>query len=79
MSQVADSLALGRVGRPTRPWWTLPNRWRNPIGIVGAAIVLLTIVVALAAPVIAPYDPDSQESVRLLPPSLDNPMVSDDW
>ena len=55
--------------RSARPWWTLPHRWRNPIGLVGAVIVLLTVVVALAAPLIAPYDPDAQESERLLPPS----------
>jgi len=61
-----------------RPWWTLPHRWRNPIGLVGAAVVLLTVVVALAAPLIAPYDPDAQDSERLLPPSLTNLMGTDE-
>ena len=78
MSQATDALALGRVGRPARPWWMLPRRWRNPIGMVGAAVVLLTVVVALAAPVIAPYDPDAQESDRLLAPSRDNLMGTDE-
>ena len=54
--QATDTLTLGRVGRSARPWWTLPQRWRNPIGLVGAVVVLLTVVVALAAPLIAPYD-----------------------
>ena len=78
MSGAADTLTLGRVGRPARPWWTLPRRWRNPIGIIGAAVVLLTVVVALAAPLIAPYDPDAQQSERLLPPSGSNLMGTDE-
>jgi peptide/nickel transport system permease protein len=78
MSSMADSLTLGRVGRPARPWWRLPERWRNPIGMMGAAIVALTILVAVAAPLIAPYDPDAQESTRLLPPSAANLMGTDE-
>ena len=78
MSSMADSLTLGRVGRPARPWWRLPERWRNPIGMMGAAIVALTILVAAAAPLIAPYDPDAQESTRLLPPSAANLMGTDE-
>jgi peptide/nickel transport system permease protein len=78
MSSMADSLTLGRVGRPSRPWWRLPERWRNPIGMMGAAIVALTILVAAAAPLIAPYDPDAQESTRLLPPSAANLMGTDE-
>jgi peptide/nickel transport system permease protein len=78
MSGAAETLTLGRVGRPARPWWTLPRRWRNPIGLIGAAVVLLTVVVALAAPLIAPYDPDAQESERLLPPSESNLMGTDE-
>jgi peptide/nickel transport system permease protein len=78
MSGATDTLTLGRVGRSARPWWTLPRRWRNPIGLIGAAVVLLTVVVALAAPLIAPYDPDAQDSDRLLPPSVDNLMGTDE-
>jgi len=78
MSGATDTLTLGRVARSARPWWTLPQRWRNPIGLVGAVVVLLTVVVALAAPLIAPYDPDAQESERLLPPSGSNLMGTDE-
>jgi peptide/nickel transport system permease protein len=56
----------------------IPPKWRNPIGILGAVIVLLTILIAIAAPLIAPYSPSSQESVRLLGPSLDNPLGTDE-
>jgi peptide/nickel transport system permease protein len=78
MSSATDTLTLGRAGRSARPWWTLPQRWRNPIGLMGAIVVLLTVVVALAAPLIAPYDPDAQESERLLPPSWNNLMGTDE-
>jgi peptide/nickel transport system permease protein len=78
VSQGVDTLTLGRVGRASRPWWTLPPRWRNPIGIVGAVVVLLTVIVAIAAPLIAPYDPDAQDSERLLPPSRENLMGTDE-
>ncbi|HKG26177.1 MAG TPA: hypothetical protein VKB09_11045, partial [Thermomicrobiales bacterium] len=78
MSQLADTLTLGRAGRPPRAWWVVPKRWRNPIGIVGAVIVALTILVAVAAPLIAPFDPDAQKHKRLLPPSSTNWMGTDE-
>jgi peptide/nickel transport system permease protein len=78
MSRVADTLTLGRSGRAPRAWWSLPRRWRNPIGIAGAVIVLVTVLVALFAPLIAPYDPDSQAHKRLLPPSWTNLMGTDE-
>ncbi len=78
MSSAIDAVTLGRVGRPARPWWVLPERWRNPIGMVGAAVVLITVIIAIAAPLIAPYDPDAQDSERLLPPSAANLMGTDE-
>ncbi len=78
MSQLADTLTLGRAGRAPRSRWTLPPRWRNPIGIVGALIVVLTVVVALAAPLLAPFEPDSQKHKRLLGPSWTNLMGTDE-
>ena len=71
-------LALGRAGRPARPWWKPSARWKNPIGLVGAAIVALTILVAVAAPLLAPYDPDAQDADRLLPPSGAHLMGTDE-
>ncbi len=72
------ALSDGRAGRAKQPWWRLPKKWRNPIGIVGAIIVMSTILVAIFAPLIAPYAPDSQEAKRLLPPSWDNLMGTDE-
>ena len=73
-----DSLAEGRAGRTVTPWWRFPKRWRNPIGIAGAIIVILMILMAIFAPLLAPYDPFAQQSKRLLPPSWDNLMGTDD-
>ena len=78
MSETTGELALNPMARTRRSWWSLAPRWRNPIGIAGAIVVLLTILIALAAPLIAPYDPDSQGSARLLPPSWDNLMGTDE-
>jgi peptide/nickel transport system permease protein len=63
---------------PARRRHGLARKWRNPIGIVGAAIVLLTIVVALGAPLLSPYDPAAQASRRLLPPSRAHLMGTDE-
>jgi peptide/nickel transport system permease protein len=46
--------------------------------MAGAIIVVLTIIVALAAPLIAPYDPDSQDAMRLLGPSWSHLMGTDE-
>lgn len=56
----------------------LPHRWRNPVGIVGAIIVLVTILVAIFASVLAPYSPSDQGSTRLLPPSREHWMGTDE-
>src|SRR5215216_4673864 len=45
------------------------REWRNPIGLIGAAIVLFTVVLAVLAPVISPYLPSAQGFGRLMPPS----------
>lgn len=73
-----DVITEGRVARATTPWWKFPKRYRNPIGIVGAIIVLATILIAIFAPLIAPYDPAAQGSIRLLPPSREHLMGTDE-
>ncbi len=46
--------------------------WLQPLGLIGAAILLGFILVALLAPWIAPHDPIAQEFRRLRPPSAEN-------
>lgn len=53
--------------RTQATWWQM--LLRNPIGAIGAAIVLATILVAIFAPLLAPFDPADQQADRLLGPS----------
>ena len=82
MSQVAappaPPAAAPAGARPAGGWRRTWRRWRNPIGLIGAAIIAATIVVAVAAPLIAPYEPSSQAHRRLLPPSPQYPMGTDE-
>ncbi|MFW6075584.1 MAG: ABC transporter permease, partial [Chloroflexota bacterium] len=56
----------------------LPRRWRNPVGIVGAVIILMTILIALLAGVISPYSPAEQGNPRLEAPSTEYLMGTDE-
>jgi peptide/nickel transport system permease protein len=78
VSTTPDVITEGRVARSSTPWWRFPKRYRNPIGIVGAIIVLTTIFIAIFAPLIAPYDPAAQGSIRLLSPSREHLMGTDE-
>lgn len=68
---VPSALARGRRLRFRR-------EWRNPIGLIGAAIVLATMLWALLAPLVSPYSPSAQGAGRLVPPSLAHPMGTDE-
>ena len=50
----------------------------HPIGFLGGVIVMLIILVAIFAPFIATHDPAAQESKRLLPPSAEHWMGTDE-
>jgi peptide/nickel transport system permease protein len=52
--------------------------WRNPIGLIGAAIVLVTVLMAILAPVISPYAPSSQGGGRLVAPNAQHLMGTDE-
>ena len=63
--------------RPKRPWWK-GAFFRNPIGMVGAIIVGVTILMAIFASWVAPYDPASQGATRLLGASRDHLFGTDE-
>lgn len=46
----------------------IPRAWITPLGVIGALIALVWIIVAVAAPLIAPYDPLAQVLPRLQAP-----------
>ena len=70
--------------------WTLPkvSRWHrlsriirdNPLGMIGLFIVVALVVVALAAPYAAPYNPKDlgTRATQLLGPSASHPFGTDD-
>lgn len=73
-----DDAGLGELlPEPT----TKPGRWpsalRSPLGILGLAIALAWVVVAVLAPLIAPEDPLAQAFSKLQPPSSDNLLGTD--
>ena len=53
-------------------------KWRNPIGIAGAIIVGLNILIALFGPYIWTIDPDELVAIRLQAPSWAHPMGTDE-
>jgi peptide/nickel transport system permease protein len=63
-----------------------PNRmrafFRNRVGLIGASMILLTVLVAVAAPLISPYDPYERVSVTIFDiyqaPSAVHPLGTDD-
>jgi peptide/nickel transport system permease protein len=63
---------------PRRSRLSLSQRWRNPIGIVGAIIVGLNVLVAAFGSLIYRVGPDEQPADRLLAPSWAHPMGTDE-
>ena len=59
------------------PFWRRIRRY--PIGLLGAAIVLLVVLLAASADLIAPYDPVWQIDERLTPPNWDYLLGLDEF
>jgi peptide/nickel transport system permease protein len=58
--------------------WSLPARWRNPVGIAGAVIVAFVILTTLFGHYIWTIDPNNPAWVRLQSPSWAHPFGTDD-
>lgn len=71
-----DSTAWGAMPRRSR--LAFLGRWRNPIGLIGAGIIVFNLLVALFGKFVWRLDPDAQPSDRLLGPSWDNPLGTDE-
>ena len=67
--------------RMAQSWLSWLRFRRNPLGMIGLAITLALILIAIFAPVLAPYDPISQNlAERLQPPgTLGHWMGTDDF
>ena len=57
---------------PARSWWGGVREFtrRRPLGALGAAVVVVMIVVAVFAGVLAPYDPVAVDFGAMLAPAL---------
>jgi peptide/nickel transport system permease protein len=68
---ILTEVQLPEIGatRPGALWRLVRVARQNPIGCIGAIVILIVIVVALFAPLIAPADPTAQKARRLLAPS----------
>jgi len=71
-----DAGAWGAMARRSR--LAFLGKWRNPIGLVGAGIILFNVAVALFGRSAWNVDPDEQAYERLLPPSWANPLGTDE-
>ena len=66
-------------------WEAMPRRrlaslgkWRNPIGLVGATIIVFNVLVALFGPFVWRRDPDELVGLRFEPLSWAHPMGTDE-
>jgi peptide/nickel transport system permease protein len=79
MAATLEDVADYAPGRPQRPGaGTVRKVIREPIGLIGLVIIVTLIVVAMLAPVIAPYPPDDQPGSRLEAPSSTYWLGTDD-
>ena len=56
------------AGAVSRTWARISLLRESPVGMVGAALVLFWILVAIFAPWISPYDPNSNDMDALIDP-----------
>jgi peptide/nickel transport system permease protein len=74
-----DSPASRLQANLGRAWRVFAALLRNPLAVVGGFIILVLIVMAIFAPLIAPYSPIGQDLAnRLMPPSATHWMGTDE-
>src|SRR5215211_1348670 len=87
VSSVSQALPLesasGEIGRTARPQGQLAIVWRqlrrNRAAMIGAFLIICELTIALAAPLVAPYDPlDQNPRAALQAPSRDHLFGTDD-
>ncbi len=81
-SEVRAPEVLRSVGEPGRGQWSVVwRRFRkNRMAVAGLVLVGALYLIAIAAPWLAPHDPNAQENIvatRYLPPSGEHPLGTD--
>lgn len=77
-----SSLPANADSQETRGYWedTLYRLFKHRLGMLGAVLVTLLILIALVGPYVAPYEPtDMLFEDRFASPSLRHPMGADDF
>ena len=74
----ADSIQRDNKSRSLL-WIRLRRIGAHPAGILGSALIGILLLLALAAPFVAPHSPVTQSFKRLLPPSGVNPLGTDEF
>jgi peptide/nickel transport system permease protein len=80
------ALATEHGSEVASDWDAMPRRrrlgflgkWRNPIGLVGAGIIVFNVLVALFGPYVWQVDPNELVATRFEAPSWDHPMGTDE-
>ena len=64
---VAEQTSEARSGRrrERKFWQNISVIFRSPVAVVGLSIVIFWVVVAILAPVLAPYSPTAQDSTAI--------------
>jgi peptide/nickel transport system permease protein len=78
-SAASEAAAPGLARSRRRSSAFLRSMQRNPLGIAGLVIIALVALVALLAPVLSPYGPTEQVARRLLEPSPEYILGTDEF
>ncbi len=79
MSYVDPAPAIELTGRARRRRLVLRRFLRRPLAVIGLAVALAFVLVAIFAPAIAPYDPEATDFEAILaPPSRDHLLGTDE-
>lgn len=79
--EVASISVAGEAKRKQQGWWGIVFRQlrRNRGAMAGLAMIIILIVIALFAPLIAPYDPIAASRDNMEPPSFKHLMGTDNF
>ena len=79
MTAMIEATTQPIVEAPRRPWRSF---LRHRMGVVGAVMLAIAVLVAVLAPLVAPYDPYANVRVNILDvyqaPSAAHPLGTDD-
>lgn len=77
---MSETIAAEVLDREPRPRARRPVAWRRlgPVGMVGAAVIAVTVLAAVLGPLLWHVDPNSQDYHRLLTPQPAHPLGTDE-